>query len=67
MPNWQSEPLSVDAIEIQVSASADGVNFGQTVNGTYACDLLLTPAQARQLAADLLAGADESESVTNKR
>ncbi|MEW9623250.1 hypothetical protein [Rhodanobacter geophilus] len=62
---WQSTPIPVDGIEAQVYASADGVTLGMVVNGTYASDLLLTPKQARQLAADLQAGAHESESVTS--
>lgn len=61
---WQSKMIQLSAeLEIHIQADPNGVTFGKTVGGTYASDLLLTPKQARQLAADLLAGAHESESA----
>lgn len=50
MSNWQSTPIPVDGIELQVHAAQDGVTFGKLVDGVYASDLLLTPEQAMELA-----------------
>ncbi len=53
MPTWQSKPIAVDGIEVQVQADANGVTLGKVHDGVYSSDLLLTPSQAEILAASL--------------
>lgn len=57
MSDWQSTPVPVDGIEVQVHAARDGVTFGKLVDGVYASDLLLTPEQACDIAEALTTGA----------
>lgn len=64
MKTWQSTPIAVDGIEVQIRSNESGVTFGKTVEGVYASDLLLTPDEARRLARALLEGADNSEDAT---
>lgn len=65
---WQSKAIHLAAeLEIQVHADGEDVTLGTVVDGVYSSDLLLTPDQARTLAADLLAGAHEAESVAGNR
>lgn len=46
MNTWQSEPLHIDGVTVDVKASVEGVTLGQSVDGVYASDTLLEPEQA---------------------
>lgn len=59
MSAWQSNPIHVDGIDLQIHASADGVTFGKMVDGVYASDLLLTPEEAQELITALTIGLAE--------
>lgn len=61
MSIWQSTPIKVDGMTVDVRADNHGVTQGRTVGGIYASDLLLTPDQARELACALIEGADKAE------
>lgn len=59
---WQSKPITVDGIAMDVRTNAAGkVVIGKQVGDVYAADLALTPDQARTLAYALLEGADHAE------
>lgn len=60
---WQSKPITIDGIEVQVHADEDGVTFGKIVDEVYASDLVLTTAQARQIGNDLIDAADHAEGL----
>lgn len=53
MNTWQSHPIHVDGMHIDVRADKSGVTCGKTVEGVYASDLLLSPEQALAYAAAL--------------
>ena len=55
--SWQSAPIQIDGITVDVRADANGVELGKTVDGLYASDLHLTPEQARAIAGALTEGA----------
>lgn len=60
--NWNAEPIHLSPeLSLNTAGSADGVSCGKTINGIYASDLVLTPAQARAYAANLLRAADVAE------
>jgi hypothetical protein len=54
---WQSNPIAVDGISLQVHASTEGVDIGKVADTVYSSDLLLTPEQAMELADALTEGA----------
>jgi hypothetical protein len=56
MATWQSNPIAVDGVEVQVQASVEGVTLGKSVDGVYASDLLLTAEQTDALIAVLAEG-----------
>ena len=60
MPTWQSQPIHVDGIDVQVHVTAEGVTFGKLVDGVYSSDLLLTSEQARDLGYALLTAANRA-------
>lgn len=59
MSTWQSSPIQVDGIELQIHASDAGVTFGKMIDGIYASDLLLDPSQTLQLIEALTLGVTE--------
>jgi hypothetical protein len=61
MSIWQSNPIEVDGMTVDVRAEAGSVTQGRTVGDVYASDLQLTPDQARALAVALIDGADHAE------
>lgn len=62
-PIWISQPIEVDGVTLEVSATENLVDYGKTVSGVYASDTLLPPSKARLLAYALLKGADYAEGV----
>lgn len=57
-PTWTSNPIHlVEGLVIEVRASSDGVTIAKQVDGVYASDMLLTAAQASELADALRAAA----------
>jgi hypothetical protein len=62
---WTSAPIQLtETVFVDVTASAEGVTFGESANHTIAFDTHLTPDQARSLAYALLEGADECEKAS---
>jgi hypothetical protein len=57
METWQSKPLQINGMTIDVRANRDGVTSGRTVDGIYASDLLMAPEQAIEYAKALTEGA----------
>lgn len=64
MNAWQSNPIPVNGVQIQIQANKDGVTFGKSVDGTYASDLLLSPDEARSVAYALIEGAGRVEDLS---
>lgn len=64
MTTWQSNPIAVDGMTVDVRAEAGSVTQGRTVGDVYASDLQLTPHKARMLAYALLEGADRAEGLS---
>jgi hypothetical protein len=61
---WQSNPIQIDGILMDVRANEAGnVVVGKQVGDVYAADTSLTPDQARTLAVALIDGADHAEGV----
>ena len=48
--SWQSAPIAIDGITIDIKADASGIDFGKTVDGVYASDLHLAPEDALAIA-----------------
>jgi hypothetical protein len=62
MSIWQSTPIKIDGILMDVRTTESGnVVVGKEVGDVYAADTSLTPDQARTLAVALIDGADHAE------
>jgi hypothetical protein len=62
MSIWQSTPIQIDGILMDVRTTESGnVVVGKEVGEVYAADTSLTPDQARTLAVALIDGADHAE------
>jgi hypothetical protein len=62
MSIWQSTPIQIDGILMDVRTTESGnVVVGKEVGDVYAADTSLTPDQARTLAVALIDGADHAE------
>jgi hypothetical protein len=64
MSIWQSTPIKIDGILMDVRTTESGnVVVGKEVGDVYAADTSLTPDQARTLAVALIDGADHAEGI----
>lgn len=58
---WAAPPIEHDGLTLEVSATADFVDLGKTVNGVYASDVLLPADKARTYATAIWQGANASD------